>query len=431
MTRHRLMWFVVGVGIVVSGHCALGEGPREAPEVLEIKVIDTATGKAMSGVSLRYLAYATDGRGHVETTSLGPGGTTRLTWSQVEKYHLIFTFTIDGRGLKISRTIKAADANAASLILRIPTDRYKKPLIVTVLDAATGKPVANARINLSFLDTGGAGSTAHERALTTAGGKATFNWAGEGKYRIWCSQIDGRKIAGFYRPSDLTDDEWKAGKLTWKMKVPKLSARVKVFLLSGGKKIPAPDGAGFGIRSLKKAQIGTSSKELQAVCKDGKAKFYGLEAGSTNMFCVLSGVLGHKSGILGTRHAPIGVKPWPFKGKVLDLEVTLVSAKEYQGKLTVRVTDENGASVEGATVDLAGAGSGKGVTNSAGLTAWSGLRFGRYHVSVVKQGYPVVSRSGIFLPGTAEVIIMLRNGRRATTHPASGGSRPGSRPAVQ
>lgn len=424
MARHRLMWFVVGVGIVVLGHGAVGAAPGEGPKVLEIKVIDTATGKAMGGVSLRYLAHSPDGHSHAETTSLGPGGTTRLTWSQVAKYYLTFSFSIGKRGLQAKRRVKAADANAASLTLRIPTDRYKKPLIVTVLSAATGRPVPKARINLSFLDTGGAGSTVHEWAETTAGGKASFNWAGEGEYTIWCTQIAGRKLTNFYVSMDLTDDKWKAGKLTWKIKVPKLSARVKVFLLSGGKKTPAPDGTIFGVKTVNKTKFGTRSREMQAPCKDGKAQFHGLEAGSVNTFCILTGALVHK-------HVPIDVRPWTFKGRALDLEVTLVSAKEYRGKLTVRVTDGKGAPVEGAIVRLGGAGGGNGVTNSTGLTAWSHLRIGRYHVSVLKQGYPPVSRSGISLPGTTEVIIMLGKGRWATTRPATNGSRPADHPGVQ
>ncbi len=403
MTRHRLIWFVVGMGIVVLGRCAPGAAPREAPEVLEIKVVDTATGKAVPGVSLRYLGYLS-GRTFTETTSLGPGGTTALTWSQVSKYYLTFSFSIGKRGIQVKRTVKVTDANAASLILRIPTDRYKRPLVVTILDAATGKPVPNARINLSFLDTGGAGSTVHEWAATTAAGKASLNWAGEGKYRIWCSHIDGRKLTAFYRPADLTDDEWKAGKLTWKIKVPKLSVRVKVFLLSKGKKTPAPDGAIFGVRTVKKTKSAATSKELTAECKDGKAEFHGLEAGSVNTFCILSKTSVYK-------HAPIDVKPWTFEGRALDLEVTLVRVKEYPGRLAVRVTDNKGAPVEGATVELRGAAFGRGVTNGAGLTAWpAGLRFGRYAVSVRKEGYSVAPRRSISLPRTAEVVIKLTKG---------------------
>ncbi len=423
MTRHRLMWFVVGMGIVVLGRCAPGEKPREAPEVLEIKVIDTATGKAVPGVALRYSGYS--GKSSTtETTSLGPGGTTALTWSQVDKYDLCFTFTVGRRKVEINRVVAATDANAASLILRIRAERYKKPLIVTVLDAATGKPLPNARINLAFHDPGGAGSNIHKYAETTAAGKATFNWDGEGKYRIWCPQFRVGRPTDSYLSADLTDDNWKAGKFTWKIKLPKLSARVKVFLLSKGKKAAAPDGTVVGLRTVKKGKSGTRSTERQARCKDGKAQFYGLEAGSVNTFCILRRALVDK-------HVPIDVKPWTFKGEVLNLEVTLVPAGEYRAKLTVRVTDGEGAPVEGATVELGGAVSGKGVTNGAGLTAWAGLRFGRYHVSVVKQGYSVLSRSGISLPGTTEVIIMLRKGGRATTHPAAGGARPGSKPAVQ
>lgn len=398
-------WCAVGVVLVVV---LAGVAPAAPPEVLKIKVVDAVTGKAMEGVSLRYCGYS-GGRTFVETTSLGPGGTTRLTWSQVEKYYLVFSFIVDKRGLQVKRTVKATDANAASLILRIATDRYKKPLVVTVLNAATGRPVPNARINLSFLDPGGAGSNIHEWAETTAAGKATFNWAGEGKYRIWCPQIrGGSKLTNFYLSTDLTDRDWKAGKLTWKIKVPKLSARVNVFLLSKGKKTPAPDGTIFGVRTVKKGKSGTTSRERQARCKDGKAEFYGLEAGSVNTFCILTRALVHK-------HAPIDVKPWTFKGRVLDLEVTLVPAGEYRGKLTVRVIDEKGAPVEGAVVHLTGTGKGKGPTNSAGLTAWSGLRLGRYTVSVRKEGYPVVTRRGIWLPGTNEVVIRLGKDQRATT----------------
>ena len=65
------------VGTVLVGVLA-GAALAAPPEVLKIKVIDAATGKAIPGVVLRYLAYLGN-RTFAETTSLGPGGTTRLT----------------------------------------------------------------------------------------------------------------------------------------------------------------------------------------------------------------------------------------------------------------------------------------------------------------------------------------------------------------
>ena len=389
------------VGTVLVGVLA-GAARAAAPEVLKIKVIDTATGKAVPGVSLRYTGYS-GGSSTTETTSLGPGGTTALTWSEVDKYDLTFSFSIGKRSVQVKRTVKATDANAASLILRIRTERYKKPLIVTVLDAATGKPLPNARINLAFHDPGGAGSNVHGWAETTAAGKATFNWDGEGRYRIWCPQFRVGKPTGSYPSADLTDDNWKAGKFTWKIKLPKLSARVKVFVLSKGKKAPAPDGTVVALRTVKKGKSGTRSTERPAVCKDGKVAIYGLEAGSVNTFCILRRALVDK-------HVPIDVKPWTFKGKVLDLEVTLVPVGEYRAKMTVRVIDGKGAPVAGAGVDISGAAGGESSTNSAGVATWSRLSIGRYTVRVVKAGYPVVTRKGISLPGTAEVIIKLMKG---------------------
>ena len=426
--RHRLVWFVVGVSVALFGRVALGEKPREAPKVLKIKVVDAVTGKAMGGVSLRYVGYLS-GDTFTETTSLGDGGTTALAWSKVSKYYLTFSFRIGKRSLHINRTVKATDANAASLILRIPTGRYKKPLIVTVLDAETGKPVPRASIHAAFLDPGGDGFTAHQVAETSAKGEAAIHWSGEGKHRIWCTKIDGRELTKFYVRMELTDGIWKAGKLTWKIKVPKLSARVKVFLLSRGKKTAAPDGVAFGARIVEKDKTGMTTREVEAVCKDGKVEFHGLEVGAVTTFGVLTGAREHN-------YVPLDVKPWTFKGKVLDLEATLVSAGEYRAKLTVRVLDEKGRPVEGATVELGGAGSGKGVTNSAGLTAWSGLRVGRYTVSARKEGYtPVGTRREISVPGADEVVIKLGQGRSATTRPTSrrrtGGRRRSRARAVQ
>ena len=414
MMRRRLVWFVAGVGIVALGRCAIGEKPRKAPEVLRIKVVDAVTGKAVPGVSLRYLGYL-GGSTFVETTSLGSGGTTALTWSGVDKYDLTFSFSIGKRSLQIKRTVKATDANAASLILRIHTDRYKRSLVVTVLNAETNKPLPNARINLAFHDTGGGGSNIHGWAHTTAAGKATFNWDGEGKYRIWCPQIRLSEPAGSYPSANLTDDNWKAGKFTWKIKLPKLSVRVKVFLLSKGKRAPAPDGTVVGVRTVTKDKSGTTSRELEARCKDGKAQFYDLEPGSVNTFCILTKASVHK-------HVPIDVKPWTFKGKVLDLEATLVSAGEYRAKLTVRVLDEKGRPVAGAAVDISGAAGGEGATDRAGVVAWSRLSIGQYTVNVRKPGYPVVTRKGIVLPRADEVVIRLGEARGAATRPTTIGA---------
>jgi hypothetical protein len=102
-----------------------------------------------------------------------------------------------------------------------------------------------------------------------------------------------------------------------------------------------------------------------------------------------------------------------------------VPAGEYRAKLTVQVLDEKGAPVEGATVDLGGARSGRGMTNGAGVTAWGGLHIGRYTVSARKEGYtPEATRREISVPGTDEIVIKLTKGYRLEVRVFREGGKP-------
>jgi len=65
------------VGVVLVTALA-GAALAAPPEVLEIEVVDAVAGKALPGVSLRCLAYLGN-RNFAEITSLGPGGTARVT----------------------------------------------------------------------------------------------------------------------------------------------------------------------------------------------------------------------------------------------------------------------------------------------------------------------------------------------------------------
>lgn len=220
MACHRLVWFVVGVGIVVLGRCALGDARREAPEVLEIRVIDAATGKAIPGVSLRYAGYSGQSP-NTETTSLGPGGATRLTWSGVDRYRLRFDFTLDGRRYLVDREIRVKDKNAAALTVKIPTNLYGRPLVVSVMDAIGGKAVAGAKVHLSYSGKG-VGSVEGRTQATDAKGRATFHSCGKGMYHLSVQAVDSRPLVAANILRRVTEADWKAGKLAWKVSLGKL-----------------------------------------------------------------------------------------------------------------------------------------------------------------------------------------------------------------
>lgn len=401
MKSHAVRNVVIVSLLVLTSSAAL-----QAADTLVIKVIDKATGKPMPGIKLTYRTHL----GNIINTSnisLGAKGEAFLSWAGVNKYQLVFQFTLDGQKCEIYRTVLAADANAGAITLEIPTSWYKKPLIVTLVDSATVKPLANSRIDITFVPKRMNSGRTLKRD-TSAKGEAVFRWVGEGKYNLHCRAINGRQLFNHRPERTLTEADWKAGRITWKIDVPRLSARVKVFILSKGKKTPAPDGMVLRIESKMLRKPHTYLPYIHGKCKNGETTFYGLKVGPQNIFHSAA----MRRGITSDMYAMcvvIDAKPWIFKGKILDLTVTLMPHSEYRGELAIKVVDEKGASISDATVTLRTAGKKiKGKTAANGVAAFKDLKAGEYSCKVEKKGYRRTHHWGMRLPGSKEATITLQ-----------------------
>ena len=191
----------------------------------------------------------------------------------------------------------------------------------------------------------------------------------------------------------VTEAEWKAGKLTWRMDVPKVSVRVKVFREVAGDRHPAPDG--LNVALWRRGPVGgASSRRILASCKDGRAEFYGLKIGRTYQIIYARWA----SSPTLTAYVAAGSEARKFQGKVLDLEATLIPHKAYRGRLQVAVVDKGGKAVEGAEVKLSRTARAKATTDAKGTVAWSDLRAGWYEVRAYKKGF-VREVSTVYLPG--------------------------------
>ena len=389
MKRLACVWFLV-LAVALLG--ARGAASAAPPEVLKIKVIDAVTGKPVPGAKVYYTVWLEGGGGHSKNTAPDADGTTRLTWDGVAGYTMGIEFPgPEGVSYSLHREVLAADPGAAALTVKIPTHLYGRPLAVTVLDAATGKPVSGAR--LGIIRPRYMGWRYPPLQNTSAEGKARFHGYGPGTHALGCSQLKGHNapLVGLRRT--ITEAEWKAGKLTWKMDVPKVSVRLKVFRKVADDKHPAPDGLEVALWRMGPVG-GLSSRTIQASCKDGRAEFYGLESGRT--YRIVSARWAARPTV--PAYLAPGAELWKFQGKVVDLEVTLIPHEGHRGWVQVAVVTEGGKAVEGAEVRLGHANQVKAMTDAKGAVAWSDLRGGWYELRVYKKGFERVATS-VHLPG--------------------------------
>ncbi len=394
-------WCAAGA-VVVS--VLAGAARAAPPKVLEIKVVDAVTGKPIPGAKVYYTADFEDGGGRSQNILLDADGTTRLTWDGVTGYAMGIEFPgPEGITYSLRREVNAADPDAAALTVKIPTHLYGRPLAVTVLDAATGKPVPGAR--LGIVHPKRVGWRRPPLQNTDADGKARFRGSGPGTHSVGCSGLKGHNLSHVILRRTITEAEWKAGKLTWKMKVPKVSVRVKVFRKVAGEKHPAPDG--LNVVLWRRGPNGRFSLQtIVASCKDGRAEFYGLTIGRTYRI-----IYAHwAASPTVPAYVAAEAEACKFQGKVVDMEATLIPHEKYRRRLQVVVVAEGGKAVEGAEVKLGRTAQVKATTDAKGTVAWSDLRAGWYEVRVYKKGSTgeVIT---VYLPGGETNTITLGEAR--------------------
>ena len=408
-------WCTVGV-VLVSVLAGPAAAAAAQPEVLKIKVIDAVTGKPIPGTKVYYTVWLEGGGGHSKNTPLDADGTTRLTWDGVAGYTMGIEFPgPEGVTYSLRREVLADDPGAAALTVKIPTHLYGRPLAVTVLDAATGKPVPGAR--LAIIRPRYMGWRYPPLQNTGAEGKVRFHGYGPGTHSLYCSRLRDHDVSHVALRRTITEAEWKAGKLTWKMDVPKVSVRVKVFRKVAGDRHPAPDGLNVALWRRGAAE-GLSSSTILAPCKDGRAEFYGLTVGRT--YQIISARWAAKPTV--PAYVVAGAEPWKFQGKVVDLEATLIPHEEYRGRLQVAVVTEGGKAVEGAEVRLGHANQVKAMTDAKGTVAWSDLR-GWYELRVYKKGFERVVTK-VHLPGVEAKTITLDEARSLDVTALDAGGQP-------